>query len=100
MLYELRSRDLLLGVLSNCSPDQPWFFCGFEATPAFDAVRPLFERELRVLQNPGGEFDVAAWEEAYAEIDWLGLRLVSIGGEEEIADFVLHVQDRKAWFRY
>ena len=92
--YELRREKDLLGRLSSCTPDFPWMYCKFEAAAAFAELKPLFDDELRLLN----EEDMDAWEEAYEKIRALKLQLVS--GENEISEFLLHVDGDKAWFRY
>ena len=83
--------DELLGTLTLAGVDQPFFDARFEAAPAFAEVAP-------VLNVPGDEFDEDAWGAAYERVEALGLRLVTEDGAE-IAEFLLHVDGEKAWFR-
>jgi hypothetical protein len=91
----LKRGGVVLGHLAQCKPDQPFVFCRFTSTSAFEEVRPLFEAELRLL-NTGQMED---WEKAYQAIDALGLRLESSGGKT-INEFLLHIDGVEAWFRY
>lgn len=96
--WKLMQQDTLLGVLSIELRDQPLFGCQFEPTPAFDAIKPLFDEELSLVnQNRLSEED---WGAAYEKIDALGLTLVSLDGREVLNDFLLHIEKNSAWFRY
>jgi len=81
--------------------DQPWFFCQFKQTAAFEEFKPMFDKELELL-NTGlvSEEVMAAWEEAVETIDALGLILVSLDDSSKITDFLLHIDGEEAWFRY
>lgn len=87
--------DILLGTLTVTDLDQPWFLCHFAPEAAFEAVKPLFDAELAVLEAE----DVDAWESAYLDIEALRLCLVPDVGEA-IDHFLLHINDVEAWFRY
>jgi hypothetical protein len=91
----LKRGRVVLGHLAQCKPDQPFVFCRFTSTFAFEEVRPLFEAELHLL-NTG---QIEDWEESYRAIDALGLRLESPGGST-ISEFLLHIDGEEAWFRY
>ena len=97
-VLELRRGDVLLGTLHACGSDQPWLVCRFEATAAFEEVRPLFDEELRIMDSMS-DLDVDAWERAYGRIDNLGLRLVPADGGDAIDAFLLHIQGQRARFR-
>jgi hypothetical protein len=92
----LKRGDVLLGTLQNCAPDQPFFFCKFTPTEAFQEIKPLFDEELKLLNDQAME----EWEKAYAVIDALGLRLESPVGGVTIDQFLLHLNGEEAWFRY
>jgi hypothetical protein len=49
--------DLRLGALWLSDVDQPWYYCAFEPTPAFEAIRPLFEAANKALR--ARDFDKA-----------------------------------------
>jgi hypothetical protein len=89
----------LLGRIEKKGVDQPFFYGPFEATPAFDDVRPLFEEELRLLHGPEDPFDGDAWSDAFDRILGAGVYLVLDDGTE-VREFIFHVQGSFAWYRY
>jgi hypothetical protein len=68
--WELRSGDTLLAVVTITGGDFPWLLGDF-AAPAFAEVKPLFDRAAQLLDS-----DDDTWEEAYAAVAALGVRLV------------------------
>ena len=96
MEYDLKQDKLLLGMLRLKDIDQPWFYCDFEPTEAFQTVQPLFTKELEFLNNNQME----EWEEAYQKIDDLKLSLCGKAEENVITEFLLHIEEEVAWFRY
>ncbi|QOV47891.1 hypothetical protein [Streptomyces chromofuscus] len=76
--------------------DFPWLSGRFTAGPAFAAVRDLFARELALSQREDeGRRD--EWEAVYDEIR----RRVSLSSPEgPVADFLLHIEGDRAWFRW
>ena len=84
--------------LSKAEVDQPWFICSFSPTAAFEEVKPLFDRELELLNAGDSEED--AWEEIMGQIDALKLRLTEAENGNNIEEFLLHIQNDEAWFRY
>jgi hypothetical protein len=71
--------DLRLGALWLTDVDQPWYYCAFEPTPAFEAVRPLFDAANQALKTR--EFDAAA--ELLEEIAARGVCLVWGNGQAQ-----------------
>jgi hypothetical protein len=80
--WELRSGDPLLGVVTVTGGDFPWLYGDFAATPAFATVKPLFDRAAQLLDS-----DDDTWDDAYAAVDALGVRLVDprTGSEDILA---------------
>jgi hypothetical protein len=97
-VIHLKQGETLLGLLRVQGSDFPWTQCTFEPTPAFEAVRPLFEHELRVLESR----DMDAWSEAYRAIVDLNLNLIDphTGTEVGEGDFLLHINGNSARLRY
>ena len=93
---ELKRGEMVLGTLRPYDMDDPWLLCKFEPTAAFAEIAPLFLQELAVIQDA----DNTKWINAYSEIEQLGLRLVPVDNGEEISEFLLHIDDNEAWFRY
>jgi hypothetical protein len=90
----------LLGTLSACETDMPWFICKFEATPDFEAVRPVFSEFARLrrearTRGAAVEMDV---REAQSRIFALGLTLVIDGTPD--SDFLIYIDDDTAGIRY
>ncbi len=99
--FALRRGYERLGTLEVVNIDQPWFMCKFEATPAFEQFRPLFDEELRLLeQDRQDDNDWEEWEAAYSRIEELGLCIGALDGGNDITDFLVHIEGEEAWFRY
>jgi hypothetical protein len=98
--FALRRGYERLGTLEVIGIDQPWIRCRFEPLPAFEGIRPLFDEELRLLEQQAKDQAWDHWEEAYSRIDALGLCIGALDGADDITDFILHIKDDKAWFRY
>jgi hypothetical protein len=92
----LLARDEPLGELEMTYVDQPWFNCSFAPTEAFSKFLPLFAEEQRLLLLEQFE----EWEAAYDRIMARGLMLIHEPSGNRIDDFLLHVEDRVARFRY
>ena len=69
--------------------DFPWLEGAFEALPGFAEFKPLFDCELPER--------VPDWEEVYAKIQD---RLSLYDPDGPVAEFLLHVEDDRAWFRW
>lgn len=101
--WTLRRGETMLGTFTPAhlewveAPAEGFIFC---PEPAFEAIRPLFDKELRLLNEEweindlSQEFN-AVWE----QIDALGLTLVDAKGWV-IPYFILHIRpDNRAWFQ-
>ncbi|MGF1432323.1 hypothetical protein [Kitasatospora sp. LaBMicrA B282] len=86
-----------IGEIEVDGSDFPWMSGRFRPAPGFDEVRPLFERELALLDDPVAGADSDEWEAVVEEIGSL-LRLVGPAGP--VAEFLLHVDGDRAWFRW
>lgn len=93
---QLKRGEELLGILRAYDNDFPWVKCKFEPTPSFKAFEPLFEAELKLLNADETE----AWEDAYDRIIGLGLQLLDVERGKVISEFILHIEDSEAWFRF
>lgn len=96
--YLLYRNDQLLGELIATSFDFPWHRGNFRPTPAFEEVRPLFERELELLNAD----QMVEWEAVWTAIYDLGMRMrpASIrDASEDISEFLLHIDGDEAWWR-
>ncbi|MEV3926102.1 hypothetical protein [Actinomadura coerulea] len=88
-------QDELVGENTVGGADQPWLRGRFTAGPAFPHLEPLFREELALLDNL--EKECERWEEVYRQIA-RQVRLIAPSGP--VAEFLLHVQDEHAWFRW
>jgi len=88
--------DVLLGTLTSTDDDFPWHHGTFDPAPAFEEVRPLFDRERELLDAE--RFD--EWEAAWEAVVALGLRLELTATGATIDEFLLHIEGNRAWWRY
>ncbi|MFE7569707.1 hypothetical protein ACFU76_22520 [Streptomyces sp. NPDC057539] len=75
--------------------DFPWLSGHFTPGPGFAAVKPLFDRELSLLDRVSE--DPHAWEAACDDVV-RAVALVSPDGP--VPEFLLHIRDARAWFRW
>ncbi|MFE4368734.1 hypothetical protein ACFRMN_10915 [Streptomyces sp. NPDC056835] len=90
-----RQDDQPVGDIAIEDADFPWLSGHFTPGPGFAAVRPLFDRELSLLDRVNEEPD--AWEAAYDDVV-RAVTLVSPDGP--VPEFLLHIQHDQAWFRW
>jgi hypothetical protein len=89
----------LLGRLTVFERDFPWINARLTATPAFEALRPLFREEARLARHLAEtDEDVDTWEDAYAGVR-AAVRLVTPDGVR-VPEFLLHIDGDEAWWRY
>ena len=92
-VWRLEQGKTLLGEIVIEEADFPWLSGRFIADPAFATVKPWFDETLALLEAEQHEqFDAAYDRIAQA------LTLASPSGP--VAEFLLHVQDDQAWFRW
>ena len=84
---QLKHGEESLGILRAYDNDFPWVNCKFEPTASFKTFEPLFQAELKL-------------EDAYDRIDELGLQLVDVERGKVISEFILHIENNEAWFRF
>lgn len=77
--------------------DFPWLDGRFVPQDDFESVQALFEEELELIEREG-PFDVQRWEWIYRQITDR-LSLVKPDGIAA-AEFLLHIKDNNAWFRW
>lgn len=100
---ELLRGDAVLGTIevSASHADFPWYSGKFVAAPAFEAVRPLFERELKLIRanttDDSEQWD--DWEVVHAELHEPGVRLVAPAEGYEADDILIHITGTEAWWR-
>ena len=67
-----------------------------EPQDGFDDVRPMFEDELRLLDQVDDH--IAAWEDAYQQIR-RSVSLIKPDGHA-VPEFLLHIEGLQAWWRW
>ncbi|MER6956728.1 MULTISPECIES: hypothetical protein [unclassified Streptomyces] len=82
-----------LGEIVVAEADFPWLSGRFTAGPAYDAVEPLFTRELLLMEAE----DWQEWELLQSEIR---RRVSLISPRGPVPEFLLHIEDDVAWFRW
>ena len=92
-VWRLQRHNELVGEITVDGVDFPWLEGHFEPGHAFAAVKPLFEQELALLEAD----DNQAWEDAYERINQT-MKLIAPDGP--VAEFLLHIKDERAWFRW
>ncbi|MFJ8113530.1 hypothetical protein [Streptomyces sp. NPDC096132] len=74
--------------------DFPFLSGRFSAAgPAFDAVEPLFTRELSLMEDENWE----EWEAVQGEIR---RRVTLVSPRGPVPEFLLHIEGDTAWFRW
>lgn len=94
-IWRLVLRDEVIGEIEITDSDFPWLSGTFVARSGFAEVKPLFDEELALLECE----DYDAWDDVYCRIRGTGLRLFA-GDGNEVVEFLLHIRDGEAWFRY
>jgi len=99
--HVLMQGDVELAHLTTIRLDQPWLDCTFEPTLAFSQFKPLFDRELELLEHSGGAFDQAAFVEQWQRIFGAGLWIRADPEGHHVSQFLLHIHpDGTARLRY
>ncbi len=92
-VWRLVRQEELLGEVVVDEADFPWLHGRFVPTPAFDEVKPWFDESLSLVEAE--EFE--RFDEVYDRIAHT-LSLVAPSGP--VAEFLLHIEDGRAWFRW
>ena len=83
------------------SADFPWFSGAFQPSAQFEAVRDLFEHELKLLRanttNDSDQWD--DWEAAHEELHEPGLRLEATDRSYVADEILIHIDGMEAWWR-
>lgn len=89
-----RGRELLAEIVV-ADVDMPWSTGRVIARAGLAEFRPVFEREIALVDAPG-ELDYEAWERAYEPISELTLESPT----GPVGDFLLHIDGDEARFRW
>lgn len=95
-VWRLVRGDELIGEIHVDGGDFPWLSGTLTPAPGFTALKPHFDEELDLIEADRQE-DVPAWERVVEQIS-SSLTLVSPDGP--VADFLLHIREGRAWFRW
>jgi hypothetical protein len=98
--WTLRHGDELVGTITIENQDFPWLSGTFTPEPAFGRWAPLFAAEQALLDEvteSDSEEGWARWEAAYERIS---TALTLTAPNEPVAEYLLHIEDGKAWFRW
>ncbi|MDX3854163.1 hypothetical protein [Streptomyces sp. AK02-01A] len=82
-----------LGEIVVTEADLPWLRGHLIPRPAFAKVKPWFEESLALAEAE----DYERFDESYARI---ARRLSLVAPSGPVAEFLLHVQNDRAWFRW
>ena len=100
-VHVLMHREIELATLTTVRIDPPWIECTFAASHAFHRYKPLFDRELELLQHPDGPFEQAAFLEQWQRIFGAGLWIRADPDGDHVSKFLLHIHhDGTARLRY
>jgi hypothetical protein len=92
-VWQLRRAGEVIGEIVLDEGDFPWLSGRFVPAAGFAEVKQLFDRELALLE----EQDLDEWDVVVREIGEK-LQLVAPGGP--VAEFLLHIDGERAWFRW
>ncbi|MEU6357292.1 hypothetical protein ABZ896_49675 [Streptomyces sp. NPDC047072] len=95
-VWQVRSGDDGVGEILIDDADFPWLSGRFTAGPAYESVRELFARELALIERDD-EDRREEWEAAYDEIT---RRVSLVAPDGPVAEFLLHIEGDRAWFRW
>jgi hypothetical protein len=100
---ELVRGNAVLGTIDVApgNADFPWYRGAFHPSPDFEAVRGLFEHELRLLRDNTSD-DSAQWDDweaVHEELHEPGLRLQAADHSFAADDLLIHIDGSEAWWR-
>jgi hypothetical protein len=93
--WELRQGETLIGTLKVSDHDMFWFDAQFESTEAFEPYRALFA-EGQSLTDEEQTDDWGLWLD---KTNKLGMSLVRLRDAEIASEFILYINDDRAYFR-
>lgn len=96
-IWLLRRGDDVIAELVVTGGDFPWLHASVLPGAGFDALRPLFDDEVRLCQDVDGD-GAAAWEAAYDRIRQ-AVSLIAPDGQP-VPEFLLHIDGEDAWWRW
>ncbi|MET9116036.1 hypothetical protein ABZX38_17795 [Streptomyces longwoodensis] len=92
-VWRLMQQEALLGEIVIDEADFPWLNGHFVQTPAFGAVKPWFDESLTLLE-------AEEYERFDASYDRIAQTLSLVATSGPVAEFLLHIRDGRARFRW
>lgn len=94
--WSLYRGEELVADLVVTGSDLPWLNAEVRPCGGFEDVRPLFDEELRLLDDVDNHVD--AWEAAYQQVR----ETVTLKYPEgsDVPEFLLHIDGAEAWWRW
>lgn len=94
-IWKLRRGDDVIAELVVTGEDFPWLHATVRPGAGFEALRPLFDDEVRLSED---DDDADAWEAAYDRIRQ-AVGLIAPDGRA-VPEFLLHIDGEDAWWRW
>lgn len=94
--WTLYRGDAVIADLVVNGGDFPWLNADVHPYAGFEDVRPLFDEELRLLDDVDSH--VEAWEAAYEKVRATVTLRYPDGSE--VPEFLLHIDSGEAWWRW
>ena len=91
-VWTLHHDDRLIRRITIDGSDFPWLEGAFEPLPSFEEFKPLFDRSIELINDGADE-----WESVYTQIE---SRLELHSEDSPAAEFLLHIENERAWFRW
>ena len=95
-VWELARGEQIIARLVVTGSDFPWLHARLNPQDGFDDVRPMFEDELRLLDQLDDH--IPAWEAVYQQIRQT-VTLIK-PDRRAVPEFLLHIDGRQAWWRW
>jgi hypothetical protein len=92
--WQLRQADTVIARFTVVDSDFPWLHARVEATPDFEQYRPLFDEELRALNEEAWERFDAANQALRASVQ------LHYPDGRRVPEYILHVEGDVAWWRW
>ncbi|MER7764831.1 hypothetical protein [Streptomyces sp. NPDC097619] len=92
-VWRLVRQEEPLGEIEIDDGNFPWLEGRFVPTAAFEEVRPWFDETLSLVEAEEYE----RFDEAY---DKIAESLSLVAPDSPVAEFLLHIRDGRAWFRW
>ncbi|MFD9596170.1 hypothetical protein ACFWA9_25960 [Kitasatospora sp. NPDC059973] len=92
-VWRLMRQEELPGEIVIDESEFPWLHGRFAPAPTFGAVKPWFDESLALVEAE--EFE--RFDDSY---DRIAAALTLLAPSGPVAEFLLHISDGRAWFRW